>query len=123
MSPGKRFDPILASLSAASRQTSWRGPHTFIRRSSPPEGRIRSAVTLVLGYLAVPKRYQPCVLLRASTSTASGNGRRGCRFRPASSTSHHETAGPSVKIRGSRAVWAARWPHTEVDRPWTTLRT
>jgi transposase len=28
-----------------------------------------------------------------------------------------------VKIRGSHAVWAAGWPHTEVDRPWTTLRT
>ncbi len=37
--------------------------------------------------------------------------------------SHDETAGHSVMIRGSRADGPRGEPHTEVDRPWTTLRT
>jgi hypothetical protein len=37
-------------------------------------------------------------------------------------TSHDETAGPSVKNRGSPADGPREEPHTEVGRPWTTLR-
>jgi hypothetical protein len=48
----------------------------------------------------------------------------GCRPEGVQALSYwrSSSSGPQDGL-GSRAVWTARWPHTEVDRPWTTLRT